>query len=170
MGISAAEINSAVMLNTLSVIEDLEDVSGASGKQVTSDALNPAQTTYNPTSSPPGKYYSSQTLSLVAGVATIDLTALPGLQAAIDGSGLKLNALRIRGEADGSNAKLTIAEGAANPYELFGAANPIEYPAGCSKCFTFEFDDALADIAAGAKNIDLAGTGTDSFFIEIIVG
>ncbi len=170
MGTSAALISSATLLSTLSVIEALQDVAGAEGETVPSDSLNPTQSTYTPTSSPPGKYYSSQSLALVAGAATINLTALPGLQAAIDGTGLKLNVLRIRGELDGSNAKLTVSEGAANPYELFGAANPMEYPAGCRTCFTFEFDDALADIAAGAKNIDLAGTGTDSFFVEIIVG
>lgn len=170
MGTSAAQIDTAVLLNQLLVKEDLQDVAGASGKQVMSDALNPGSTTFTPGSDPPGKYYSSQTLALVAAAATIDLTNLPGLQAAIDGTGLKLNMLRIRGEADGSNAKLTISEGAANPYELFGAANPIEYPAGCRKAFTFEFDDKLADVAAGAKNIDLAGVGTDSFFVDIILG
>lgn len=170
MGTTAAEINSALVDSRISVTEDVKDMAGVTTETFNQPTLNLGQSTYNPTSDPPGKYYSAQTLALVAGAATIDLTNLPGLQAAIDATGLKLNFLRIRGEADGSNAKLTISEGAANPYELFGAANPIEYPAACTKPFTFEFDEGLADVAAGAKNIDLAGTGTDSFFIEMILG
>lgn len=167
---AVAEINTARVQGQISVTDDLQGLAGDGG-QFSWDTLDPGQSTYNGSSSPPGVYYSSQVVALVAGAKTLDLTALlGGLQGVIDATGKKLQVLRIRGEADGTNAALTISEGAANPYELFGAANPIVYPAGCTKAWTFEFDDKLADVAAGAKNISLAGTGTDSYFIEIILG
>jgi len=170
MGSSAAEISSARVLNNLAVTDELKDVGSGTGQTHTHDDLDSAAFSFTASSDPPGKYYSAQTLALVAGVATIDLTSLPGLQAAIDGTGLKLQFLRIRGEADGSNAVLNIAPGAVNPYSLFGAANDIDYPAACTKPFTFEFDEGTEDVDATHKNIDLAGTGTDSFFVEMILG
>lgn len=169
MGATAAEISSAKIQSSFSVTETLKDAVGAgTTTTVTSTALNPAQTEYTLTSDPPGKYYSSDTLALVAGAATIDLTSLPGLQATIDGTGLKVQAFRIRGAA--GNSALTISPGAANPYTMFGAGNDLEYPADCALAFQFEFDETLADIAAGAKEIDLAGTGTEQFQIEFILG
>lgn len=168
MGTLAAEVNQVRISSSWTPTLDLKGDDSASGQSVSATALNPAQNTYTQTSTVPAKYYSGQTLALVAGVKTIDLTALPGLQAAINGTGLKVQALRIRGKT--GNGALTISEGAANPYELFGPANPIVYPAGCTKAWQFEFDEKLADIAAGVKNIDLAGTGTEQFDIEFLLG
>lgn len=168
---SVAEIVTARVDSQVSVTQAFKTAGPATDEQSSPPTYNPGPTTYNSGSSPPGVFYSGQVLALVAGVATIDLTALAGgLQGTIDGTGKKIQMMRIRGEADGSNAKLTISEGAANPMELFGAANPIEYPAGCRKAFTFEFDDSLDDIGAADCEIDLAGTGTDSFFVEFILG
>ncbi len=167
---SVAEINTARVQSQISVTDDLQGLAGDGGS-FTWDTLDPGQSTYNGSSDPPGVYYSSQVVALVGGNKTLDLTALlGGLQGVIDATGLKLQVLRIRGEADGSNGALTISEGAANPMELFGATNPIIYPAGCRKPWTFEFDDKLDAVSAGDCEIDLAGTGTDSFFIEMILG
>lgn len=170
MGTAAAEINSAQITSRITMQEKFKDAAAATDALVTTPTYDLGAFSYTPSSDPPGKYYSGQVLALVAGAATIDLTSLPGLQAVIDATGLKLNVLRIRGEADGSNGALTISEGAANPYELFGGANPIIYPAGCRKPWTFEFDDKLDNVSATDCEIDLAGTGTDSFFIELILG
>ena len=170
MGSTPSEINVARLDIQLAVVDDLKDVGASTDKTFTHTTYNLGQTTYNPSSEPPGKHYSAQVIALVAGVATIDLTSLPGLQETIDATGLRLNALIIRGEADGSNGVLNIAPGAANPYVPFGAGNDIDYPAGCTKPWCFQFDDKLADVAAGVKEIDLAGVGTDSYFVEIILG
>ncbi len=168
---SVAEIVTARCDSQLTVTQKFKTAGPATDEKASPPTYNLGPTTYNGSSSPPGVYYSGQVLALSGGAATIDLTALAGaLQGIIDGTGKKVQMLRIRGEADGSNAALTISEGAANPMELFGAANPIVYPAGCKKPWTFEFDGKLDDISAGDCEIDFAGTGTDSFFVEFILG
>jgi len=145
----------------------LQGMAGGS-KDVVPDTVG-AQTTYGAGSSPPGVHFSVQSLALVAAAATIDLMALLGdLQDTIDGETMKLQALMIIG-AD-SNGALTISEGAANGYEVFGAANPIVYPALCTLPWLMQFDDTLPDISASDCEIDLAGTGTDVFTIAMILG
>ena len=89
MGSTAAEINSATVDSRFSVTEDVKDMGGVTTETFTEPTLNLGQTTYGPATDPPGKYYSAQTLALVDAAATIDLTSLPGLQAAIDATGLK---------------------------------------------------------------------------------
>ena len=169
MGTLAAEVNQVRVSSSWTPTLDLKGDDSITGQTVNATALNPSQTTYTQTANPKAKYYSGKKYALVAGALTIDLTALSGLQASINGTGLKVQALRVRGCATG-NGKLTISEGAANPYELFGGANPIEYPAGNTYAWQFEFGDKLGAIGAGAKNIDLAGTGTNEFYIEFLLG
>lgn len=166
---SVAEISTLRIMAQMTIEETLEGLVG--GDKAFSRPNVGSQTTYNSGSDPPGVFASVQLLALVAGAATLDLTALAGgAQDTIDGTGKKLQALYICGAATGTNGKLTISEGAANPYELFGAANPIEYPAANVLAFLFQFGDTLDDVSAGDCEIDLAGVGTDVFTIAIVLG
>ena len=81
---------------------------------------------------------------------------------------MKVQAFRIRGKE--GNSALNIAPGAANPYAMFGAANDVDYPAGNTKAWTFEFFDKLADIGAAAKQIDFAGVGVEEFYVDLYIG
>ena len=165
---SVAELSSARVTSQIAGIQ--EALKGMLGGDVVATRPNlGSQTEYKAGSAPPGVHLSVQELALVANEATIDLTALAGgAQDTIDGTGLRLQVLYVCGRD--SNGALTISEGDANPYELFGGANPIIYPAACTLPWLFQFDDKLVDIAAGAKDIELDGTGTDVFVIGIILG
>ncbi len=172
MGTSAATVSQATVLSKIDVTENVQDAPGASGKTITNTAMNPSQSQYNATSTPPATNYSADNWTLTGGAATIDLTDLPGLQANIDAVGKKVRVLRIQGAV--GNGALTISPGAVNGYELFGSGNDLVYPAGNTKPFQMEFDDAAPDITdvsgSGESQIDLSGTADDVFEIEILVG
>ncbi len=174
MGTTASQISSVQFINQMNVTEALQDAPAASGQNVTSVAFNPSTVQYTPSTTIPMVNYSGVTYTLSGGgAATIDLTDLLGTQGNIDGTGLRVRALRVQG-SDASNGALTISPGASNPYEFFGPGNELVYPAGNTKPITFEFEDGLALITdvsgVGASQIDLAGDASDEFKIEIIVG
>ena len=167
---SPAEVVSARVQNTWTANVKLKDAAAAADQTVNTNQLNPGQSSYSPTTDVPVKYHAAEEITLVAGAATIDLTDVKeaATGASIDGTGMKVQAMRIQGNA--GNSGLNIAPGAANPYPLLGAANDIDYPAGCTAPFCFEFQDLLADIAAGVKEIDLAGVGMEKWKIEFLIG
>lgn len=167
---AVAEISAVSILNKWSVTENVPG-DPYTGKTVSPTTFNQAQSSYSQTSTPKALHYAAKTVALVAGALTIDLTALAGwgLQDTIDGTGLKILAMRVRGCAAG-NAALIISEGAANPMELFGAGNPIVYPATLTKPWLFEFGETLDDISDTDCEIDLVGTGTEQFEFEFLLG
>ena len=170
MGASAAEVTAARVTSQLSVTEELKGAPGCTGKTVTSDYFNLGPQLYGPATTIPVTHYSHAEYTLDGGgAATIDLTALLGTQEDIDATGLKVQLFRVKSNS-ADNGALTISPGAANPYVLFGAGNSLVYPAGLTLDWPFPFGDKLADVAAGVKNIDLAGTAGNVFDIEILVG
>lgn len=167
---SPAEVVTGRVQNTWSTNVKLKDAPAASDQTVNTNQFNPDQSSYSPTTTPPVKYHCAFTLKLVAGAKSIDLTAVAeaATGVTIDGTGLKVQAFRIRG-APGLGA-LTISPGAANPYPMFGAAKSIIYPAGCTKAWCFEFDGKLSPIGAAAKEIDFSGVGTEEFPVDLYIG
>lgn len=104
--------------------------------------------------------------ALAAGTATVDLTALTGTNgAAVDGSGLKLQYIRVKNL--GANV-LALKFGAANPYNLAGATWTITLSQ--NQIFEYWGNDATPDIAVGAKNIDMAGTLVQTSEWTIVMG
>lgn len=165
-----AEVASVVVT---SVVQAAEDIQGLPAAAAVSPAVNPGSTTYSPTSTVPVTYRSIKTWTLDgSGEATIDLTALPAMQDDIDATGLKVQLVRIWGEA--GNGVLTISPGASNAYALNGAGNDLVYPAANTKVFHWEFGDTspqITDVSgSGDSQIDLAGTAGNEFTIEILVG
>ncbi len=117
-------------------------------------------------SSPPGTICAYFLQALTAGTATIDLTALTGTNdGAIDGTGLKVQVLKMKNL--GANV-MSITFGAANPYNLVGSDFKITLAQ--DQEVTIYGNDATPDIAAGAKNMDLAGTTTQTAEISIVMG
>lgn len=173
MGLDPSAVTSAVLVSNWTVVESVEDAPAAASQSITSKDFNPSVQRLSPTSDVPVSLFSGDTWTLDGGgAATIDLTDLPGSQGNIDGTGKKVQAIRVQG-AEGNGA-LTISPGASNPYNLFGAGNSVELPAGFLGPMEFRYNDTLDDITdvsgVGSSQIDLAGTAGDEFNIEILLG
>ena len=117
---------------------------------------------------PPLSKHAAFQQALDGGAATIELTALPGFNSAtVDGSGLKVQAFKARNPSTNANS-IALTFGAANPYLLAGVAWKVILEPGME--VLIYGNDKTPDIAAGAKNIDLAGTGVQALDVEILMG
>jgi hypothetical protein len=118
---------------------------------------------------PPVTKVSAFKPALVAGEHVIDLTALPGVTAAnVDGTGLKVQAIKIRNPAANS-ANLIIEPGASNAYNLFGASFKITLHPGEELLFKGNDHASMPEVASGAKNIKLSDGGTGVEVHEVII-
>ena len=106
--------------------------------------------------------------TLGGAATTIDLTALTGANGAtVDGTGLRVQSLKVRNKvASGANMQLSAVGG--NPYDGFGANFLCELIPGAE--ITLYTNDNGSDIAAGNKNLFIAGTATDVSEIVIVMG
>lgn len=140
----------------------------ANGKAITHSGYNEADAVLTGSTTPPVTTCAHFSKALVAGVATIDLTALTGTNgAAVDMTGLKIQFFKFKNPITNANP-ITVTFGAANPYLLGGAAwkyilQPGQWIAGFG-------NDATPDVAAGAKNIDISGTGTQALQVSLDAG
>lgn len=152
----------------LGIRETLETgVDAATVKTVVHSGFDLNNTSLNATSTPPVSKQSSITHALSAGAKTIDFTALAGTNGAtLDCTGLKLQGILVSNPA--GNATINIAPGSSNPYPIFGAANDIDVPAGSK--FAFYFADTLADVSSTVKTLDITGTGTEEFDLQLLFG
>lgn len=145
-------------------LEDLQGIVAAPSAQLVNNAFNWDLYQYTPSTTVPVSRSSHQNWTIGGGgTVDIDLTALPSSQSNIDGTGKKLQVLVINNIAA---ASINVAPGASNAYSPFGASNDVDIPAGCA--MAWKFNDNLADIAAGAKNIRI--TGTAGHVIEVAIG
>ena len=105
--------------------------------------------------------------ALTAGAKTLDLTSLTGTNgASVDFTGLKVQVAKLKNPT--GNAAMTIKFGAANPYNLLGASWTLIILAGQE--ITVYGNDATPDVAGGAKDIDIAGTGSEIIEIQLVAG
>lgn len=117
---------------------------------------------------PDAELVYKKTLALTAGALTIDLTALTNtLGETIATTGKKVRAIAIVPTSTNTGA-LTFTEGSSNGYELGG--NTWKYALTAGQYFMVYCDADTPDVAAGAKTIDVTGTGTETFDILIIFG
>ena len=155
--------------STITVVETLEGNAPAAtdaNKKVTHNAFNTSKSLTGASSQPVTKCAFFEQ-ALAAGVATIDLTALTGTNgASVDMSGLKVQQIKFKNKA--GNNVVTIGEGALNGYELAGSGWQVALQAGQE--FVIDGNDATPDVGAAAKEIDLAGTGTDEIEVSIVCG
>lgn len=124
--------------------------------------------TINATSTVPATKVVSFLQALTAGTATIDLTALTGANgASVTLSGLKVQYFYMKATATNTGA-ITATEGASNGYELLGNGWTLAVADGMAVAVWGE--DETPDVAAGAKTIDLSGTGSETVEIMIVAG
>ncbi len=114
----------------------------------------------------------SDTLALVGGALTLDLTGLSGpYSSTTTFLTLKVQIVCIANPATATGA-LEVDVGASNGYNLFGEDNTksdqVLIPPGGAVMFFG--NNALADVAANEKNVDFVGTGTESFHILMVAG
>lgn len=123
------------------------------------------------TSVPITKTYE-ETIALVAGSASIDLTSLAGpLGTTITFNGLKVQNIKIVCPSTNSGG-ITFDIAGANGYNMFGADNAsnesIEFMPG--DVYGVKHSDTLEDVDATHKAITVTGTGTDTFDILLTAG
>jgi hypothetical protein len=123
--------------------------------------------TLNASSTAPATKCAHVLQALTAGAATIDLTAVQGTQGNVTFSGLKIQLFRATATTGNANV-LTLTEGASNGYELAGNTWKVGLLSGQS--FMFFGNDGAPDVGGSAKDIDLAGTGSQSVEISIVGG
>lgn len=109
-----------------------------------------------------------ETLALVAGALTIDLTAL----VRSDEANLSLSGKAVYGYAihnKGAN-QMTFTKAGANGYDLFTATGGTIIRAGAVAANTAPAAAGFGTIGGSAKDITVAGTGTQTFDIVLWAG
>lgn len=152
---------------TCTVIETLPTNTGSAPtetRKVTHTEYNETAT-LNSSSTPPATLVAEFLLTLTAGAATIDLRALTGTNGAtVDGNGLKPQVVRIKNL--GANV-MTISAGASNPHNAFTTDGTVIRPSGHIMLFGNDGDE---DIDATHKTWDIAGTGSQTAEVTILLG
>ncbi len=117
---------------------------------------------------PPATIVWSDQVALAAGVATLDLEALAnGNLPTIDLVGLKVQILLMSCPATNS-VPITIVPGAANDYDIGGAA--MNWGVSPGGMLFYLSNETSPDVAAADSELDFAGTGTEVFDILIVAG
>lgn len=171
MGASAATVLTAQTSVNVSVTETLQGAPGASGVTVTSSAFNQGQQQYSPSTTVPVTKYSAAEYTLDGGgAATIDLTDLLGTQANIDGTGLKVQFIRVNNPSTNSGI-VNVAQGASNPYPIWGSSNDMDVSVGGELSYRTNNAATISDVSGlSACEIDLAGTAGDVIKVELLLG
>lgn len=141
-------------------------VSGASNPVITHDAYAFAER-FTSATTPDIESTVVKSLSLTAGAYTLDLTTATGTNGAtVDASGKKIRAIKIT-NSSASNT-LTVAKGASNGHTGLGSAFSVVLPA--NGIIALYMGSGGADVGASDKTLDFAGTGTNSFTVEYLIG
>ena len=134
--------------------------------QVVHNGLN-LQKRLNATSTPAASATASKTGALTAGAATIDMTSLQGTNGVtVNATGLHVRAFLLSCPATNA-APVTFRFGASNPYNLRGSSWSITLQPGDAE---EGYCSAAPAVGSGAKQIDVVGTGTDSFSYQFLLG
>lgn len=159
----------ATVVQQLTVQETLSTgVPASSNPVITHSGFNKTKQ-LNATSTPPATKVVSISGSLTAGAATLDLTNLTGTNGAtVTFAGLRVQAMYF--ENLSSSNTMTI-QGGANPYEVFGHASGYVTLGPGASILIYTADYAPADVVNSTTDeIALSGTGTDSYYCELLAG
>ena len=139
----------------------------SSGSKIIHNGYN-TSAVLNASSTPPATKAVAIEQALTAGAATVDLTSLTGTNgASVDGTGLKVQCIKLRNKATNSNP-MTIVKGAATGYDGFGAAFSVTLAVGAE--VTVYANDNGSDISGTNKHLDLSGTLVEVAELVIVMG
>lgn len=128
---------------------------GSSGTVLSSD-----------TDQPVTKRWTEEDRTVAGTSETLNLASLPDGQ---DWTGLKVQFVHIKTNSANNAAGMTFGKGASNGYEILNhATGSIVLDPGDE--LLIKFKESLADIASGARNIDIACTAGDKYTINLVAG
>ena len=158
----------------LTVTETLDSVtnpfasSTSRDKEIVHNGLNTSVTLPSTSPAVPATQVAFGQLALSSGAGAIDLRTLTGTNGkAIDGNGLKVQAVIFRNKSTNTNP-ITLSEGTSNGYELLGNGFTLKLTPG--QVAQFYLRDAAPDVGASAKTIDIAGTGSEVLEYLVVLG
>ncbi len=161
----AVSINPVISFTAVETLDT--GVDAAPSPAIVHSNFNLTGSLHNATSLAPVSMVSYRTYALSGGAVTIDLRAILGVgDESQDANGLKLQTIIIRNPS-GNNA-ITVTTGATNGFPLFGGTNSLVMP-GDSE-FAFHVPEGLVNVSATDKDIDVSGTGSESFDVGITLG
>lgn len=163
-----AELNTCLLNSIVTGKQTLDTGLTAtdSDSVLTWDGINTLKT-LNASSTPAVTKFVRFDQALTASSATIDLTSMTGTNgASVDFTGLKVQVAKFKNQS--GNAAMTIKFGAANPYNLLGASFTLILPDEGE--ITLYLPEGAPDVAGGAKDIDLAGTGSEILEVQLFAG
>jgi len=162
----------ATITMDLTIQEAVSSIPAAPNTTITHNGFN-TTASLGAASTPPVTKVAAFEKTLVAGVGTIDLTALPGTNGTtVDGTGLKVQALKVKSPSTNANI-LVVGKGASNGYGFNGKTWTVAIKPGEEVMFRFVDAATQPAIAGGAKTIDLSDDsagGTDVFEVAILLG
>lgn len=160
---------SATWAQTLSVIETFSVANAADNTLLVNGISQGGTLTASTT--PAATKQSQWTVTLSGGAATIDLTAIPGLNVneTIDGSGLKVRVLQFYAPAANANV-ITVSKAVSNGYGLDAAGTSWTESLDPDTGRSMWCNTTAPTIGSGAKNITVAGTGTQTIQVGIVLG
>ncbi len=161
-------LNSVTSINQTNLSETTTDSADPNNSQ-SSAFVQGTQRRYDGTTGPIVTKAYHRKITLVAGAATLDLTALVDTDLTIDMTGLKLREMFLVSDSANANS-ITVQPGASNGYTgwgigtqglILGTAND-EHKLG----------PLYGGIAVDGthKNIDIVGTGTQKVFVSMLFG
>jgi hypothetical protein len=167
----------SVSVENRAVVSYEMDGDPVDGQIVSGKAFNNGVASLTATSTPPvSMVYAAEITfagsSSATDTQTIDLSDFADIEGvAKDGQGLRVQVLHVITDPD-NIGDVTIAGGASDPYEMFGAGNEVDLPPGTDMQmkFTDELPTVSGDSATLATDIDLTGNGSDVVKVLIALG
>lgn len=112
----------------------------------------------------------------ISGTTTIDLTAAAGVALpnsatrTLDNTGKKLVGYRFSCPSTNVGS-VNVANGAANPYPIFGASKNVDVKPGQTVIGLINgVASAYVAVSATVKNLDITGTAADIVYVELYFG
>lgn len=168
MSASAVTATVGLKLNTVETIGTNVPAATAANAKVTHNQYSIGDLTLDASSTPNATQCTYDEYAMVEGAATIDLTALSGINAgSASMNGLKPRAVLFSNPSTNANA-ITVAEGASNGYELLGDGFTFTLQPGASLMVYLAGTGGA--VGGSAKTIDISGTGTQVLRVAAVFG
>ena len=171
MASDSAVVATAQLVSQWNITEVPTGTPSCVSDRIVSRDFNPGAEQLSPDSTVPVTKYSGPEYTIAASKVEIDLTDLEGSQGNIDGTGLKVQGLRVQ-MASTNTDPITIGPGDSDAYELFGVGNELELSPGARVDFFFNETlwDVMGTSGTDPKNIKLTGTDDDVAKVELLLG